>query len=171
MYQVISGLTLSDWKDIATILTVAIALLALLKGVFEFVLQSKQRRATQLLELHAKLDSEDAFKKITNALDDDPEKLRTIPPGDKRYFLALFEEAALLTNSGLIPTPVAHYMFGYYSLRTWASEEFWENMQPDEKNTPYWALFKSFVEEMRDHDKALKEVMASPKALRSRLRI
>jgi hypothetical protein len=56
------------------------------------------------------------------------------------------ELKTLLMNSGLIRKSVAHYMFGYYALRCWESEYFWLDVN---RNSPYWAAFRTFVEQMK----------------------
>jgi hypothetical protein len=60
---------------------------------------------------------------------------------------SLFEEVTLLMNSGLIRKPVAHYMFGYYAIRCWESENFWSDVNRD---SPYWAALRTFVDEMKN---------------------
>jgi len=49
-------------------------------------------------------------------------------------------------NSGLIKPQVAHYMFGYYALLCWESEEFWTGVN---RLSDYWSLFADFCEQMK----------------------
>jgi hypothetical protein len=92
------------------------------------------------------------------------------PPNEKRYFLALFEQVAIFVNSGLIPVGVAHYMFGYYAITAWDTPAFWENMAPNERADPYWAVFRTFVEAMRLQEAALRNFADKPRQVRRRLR-
>lgn len=41
---------------------------------------------------------------------------------------------------------VAHYMFSYYAIRCWESENFWQDLN---RESYYWALFRDFVFEMK----------------------
>lgn len=51
-----------------------------------------------------------------------------------------------MVNSGFMKREVAHYMFAYFAIRCWESEKFLEDMN---RESPYWALFVYFVEEMK----------------------
>jgi hypothetical protein len=77
---------------------------------------------------------------------DDP-KLTTISFGTKRDFLGFFEDIALMNNSGLINDQVIHYMFGYYAIRCYQSQNFWTEVN---KDSPYWKLFSKFAEKMEN---------------------
>ena len=79
-------------------------------------------------------------------LNEDNSALIDRPFKEKRELLGFFEEIALMVNSNLIRKHVAHYMFGYYVIRCWDSAYFWQNM---ERDSPYWALFKHFAEDMK----------------------
>lgn len=157
---------LTLWKDLATVVGAAVALAMLVKGVVEYVSQGKQRRVERFLALREQLDREEKFSTIADALEEeDTEKLKTATPADKRHFLGLFEQVALMMNSGFISKPVAHYMFGYYAIAAWESSEFWEDMEPGEKQHPYWALFAAFVREMMKQRTELERVHSSPDEL------
>jgi len=139
-------MTLSDGKDVATILGSVIALLVLGKGVFEYASQGAQKRAEQFFAIRARLKDNESFKEICDLLERDDPSLASIAFKEKRDFLGLFEEVTLLMNSRLIRKPVAHYMFGYYAIRCWESEHFWADVN---RESPYWAAFRKFVAEMR----------------------
>jgi len=139
-------MTLSDAKDLATILGVAIALVTVIKGVFEFTQQGAQKRAEQFTAMRRHFKEDQSFKEICDLLETDDPKLREISFKDKRDFLGFFEEIALMFNSGVIRLGVAHYMFGYYAIRCWASENFWSSVN---RNSPYWSLFKDFAAVMK----------------------
>jgi hypothetical protein len=57
----------------------------------------------------------------------------------------MFEEVALMLNSGIIRPAVAHYMFGYYAIRCGRSTHFWNSVN---RHASYWALFNDFVARM-----------------------
>jgi len=60
-------------------------------------------------------------------------------------FIGFHEEVATSMNSKLIKKEVVHYMFGYYALRCWRSEEYWIDIN---KDSFYWILFNEFAEQM-----------------------
>jgi tRNA A37 N6-isopentenylltransferase MiaA len=72
--------------------------------------------------------------------------LRNVEFGTKRDFVGLFEEVAIMLNSGLIREYVALHMFGYYAIDCWDSKKFWEGM---EQHSPYCLVFKDFVQRMK----------------------
>jgi len=139
-------MTLDDWKDVSTIAGTVIALVVLLKGMFEYSAQGAQKRAEQFFAIRNRLKENDTFKEICDLLEHDEEALRNIAFKEKRDFLGIFEEVTLLMNSGLIRKTVAHYMFGYYAIRCWESENFWCDVN---RHSAYWAAFRTFVDEMK----------------------
>jgi hypothetical protein len=44
-------------------------------------------------------------------------------------------------------------MFGYYALRCWESQHFWADVNRD---SSYWALFRDFVEQMKQAEDSFK---------------
>ncbi|HEX8149678.1 MAG TPA: hypothetical protein VF591_21040 [Pyrinomonadaceae bacterium] len=139
-------MTLSDYKDIATIAGVLIALAALIKGLYEYVKQGAQRRAEQFVEMRKRFKENETFRELAALIEDNDPKLLSEPFKNKLYYVGFFEEVALMVNSGLIKSEVAHYMFGYYAIRCWDNLYFWSDVNRD---TPYWALFRDFVAKMR----------------------
>jgi hypothetical protein len=113
----LNNLTLSDWKDVATIIGAAIALGTLMKTLIEYTKQGAQKRAEQFEKLRVRFKDDQMFKQICDLLEDDGEDLEKMPFRDKRDFLGFFEELALMVNSGLMNKAVAHYMFGYTAVR------------------------------------------------------
>ena len=146
-------MTLSDIKDVATILGVVIALLALINGLVEYIKQGAQKRAEHFLTIRKRLKENDAFKHICALLENDAPELINVPFKDKRDFLGLFEEVAIGMNSGLIKLTVAHYMFGYDAIRCWESQHFWKGVSRD---SIYWIVFKDFVKQMKETEKAFR---------------
>ena len=55
-------MSLSDYKDVATIAGVVIALVTLAKGVYEYVRQGAQKRAEQFIEMRKRLKENDTFR-------------------------------------------------------------------------------------------------------------
>jgi hypothetical protein len=140
------NMSLSDYKDIATIAGVVIALAALIKGVFEYVKQGAQKRAEQFVEMRKRFKENETFRELAELIENNDPKLGSESFKNKLYYTGFFEEVALMVNSGLIKSEVAHYMFGYYAIRCWDNEYFWNDLN---RETPYWALFRDFVAKMK----------------------
>jgi hypothetical protein len=139
-------LDLTQWVQLASVAGALIATATLVKGLFEYQKQTALKRAEHFFKLRERLKENESFKEICNLLDHDDPKIAEIPFKDKRDFLGLFEEVALALNSGLIRAPVAQYMFGYYAIRCWDNDKFWEDVN---RNSIYWSLFRHFVEKMK----------------------
>lgn len=140
-------MTLSDYKDIATVVGVVIALFTLAKGVYEYVKQGAQKRAEQFVAMRKRFKENDTFRELAALIETNDPKLMSEPFKNKRDYLGFFEEIALMVNSGLIKIEVAHYMFGYYAIRCWESDYFWSDVN---RNSPYWVLFKDFATKMKE---------------------
>jgi len=144
-------MTLEQAKDVAAITGTVIALVALGKGVMEYAAQGAQKRAEQFFVMRKRLFENTTFQQICLLLrEEDPEKenpeLAGLPFQEKFEFLALFEEVALMMNSGLIREPVAHYMFGYYAIMCWESKHFWQGLT---RESDYWKVFAGFAAAMQ----------------------
>ena len=154
--------------ELATLLGIAIGLGALAYAVRQFRLSQMQfradiaaRSAERFLQLRERLKGDPMLREICTRLDAEAashstvEKALTtssvssIPFENKRTFIGLFEEVALLVNSGFIPEEVAHYMFGYYALMCDASAGFWTGESSPDRDNPYWIVFFDFIERMR----------------------
>jgi len=143
-------MTLDDAKDIATIIGVGIAVVGFAKAVFEYVQQGVQKRAQAYFDLERSFWKDESLTAICKLLEDDDPALATIPLATKILFVAFHEDVALMLNSKLLSEGVAHYMFGYYAILCDASVHFWKG---EYKMSPYWSLFRSFVERMKKFEK------------------
>jgi hypothetical protein len=132
-------------RDAAMLIGVALGVATLIKGVIEYIHQGSQKRAEQFIRMRDRLNQDASFKTICNLLDHDDPQLASIPFKDRRDFLGLFEEVALMLNSGIIRPAVAHYMFGYYAIQCNRSRHFWVEIN---RQSFYWALFNDFVARM-----------------------
>lgn len=140
-------------KDIAIVLGGIVALFTFINAILEYSRQGAQKRAEQFVMLRRRLKENPAFRNITALLYDDNPELRNLEPQDKRDYLGLLEEVALLMNSRLIRSDVAHYMFGYYVTRCFHSVNFWENI---ERDSIYWSLFHNFALTMIAEEKRFR---------------
>jgi hypothetical protein len=117
-------MSLTDAKDLATIVVTIIALFTLVKGVIEYIHQGTQKRAEMYIDFEKRFLENGRFRDICHLLETDDVELAEIPFGDKLHFLGFFEQIALLLNSKLIRADVAHYMFGYYAIQAEKSQHF-----------------------------------------------
>jgi hypothetical protein len=84
-----------------------------------------QKRAEQYFELSKSFSENERFQKICILLEENDQKLETLPVHEKQEFIGFYENIALLMNTGLLRKAVAHYMFAYYAIRCWDSKYFW----------------------------------------------
>lgn len=144
----------TEHKDLLTIcssFTIGlVGLLTLIKAILEFRLQGRQKRAELFDKFKSNIKTEQRIVHINSLIEDDDHSLRHIDYIDKYYYLGYYEQIAIAVNSGLIKRDVAHYMFGYYVLRCWESENFWGNINRD---SPYWGVYKSFYFKMKKLEK------------------
>lgn len=140
------SLSLSDCKDIATIVGVVIACGTLIKGLLEYISQGKQKRAEYYFYLRKRLKENEAFNNIFHLVDKDATELSEISLNDRKEFLGLFQEVALLKKAGLIKKELSYYMFGYFAIRCLDSENFWHGLNKDDH---YWTLFMEFAKEAK----------------------
>nr|WP_290224336.1 hypothetical protein [Trichocoleus desertorum] len=138
-------MTLDDARNLAIIAGTFIAACTLVKAVREYARDNAQKRAEQYSELRKQFKENERFQELLEKLDKDDPSLEGLPYAEKTDFLGFYEDIALAVNSGLLKKEVVHYMFGYYAIRCWKSQNFWSNL---ERNSHYWALFKHFALEM-----------------------
>lgn len=113
------------------------------------------KQADHFFELRRRLKQNDDFAQVAELIDqayvEEPlaeearRELRELPFRVERDYLGLFEEIALTMNSGLIRPGVAHYMFGYYALLCWESDELWADVN---RLSTHWTLFADFCEQI-----------------------
>ena len=115
----------------------------------EYSRQGAQKRAEHFVELRKRFQENDIFKDMCQELEDDSPSLAKRPFKEKRELLGFFEDIALMVYSNLVRKNVVHYMFGYYMIRCWKSDNFWKSLN---RECEYWALFKHFAEEMEKFD-------------------
>jgi hypothetical protein len=143
------------FKDFAEIVGVCIALFTLIKGVIEFRLQGTQKRAEQFLKMRDRYANFSELCEWLEHKDDEDSKkhIQEMPFRSKFDFLCLYEEIALMMNSGLIQPQVAHYMFGFYAIRCAENDVFLQGL---EYESEYWSLFRDFVKQMKQVEQKFK---------------
>lgn len=139
-------MTLDDWRNIAIIIGTFVALVTLMKGIYEYTRQLAQKRSEQYAEMRKRFRESEVISKLIGMLETNDSNLAEVSWSEKVELLGFYEDIALMVNSGIIKRNVAFYMFGYYALRCWESEYFWDDVNRD---SPYWSLFRNFVNQMK----------------------
>ena len=134
-------------KDFAIIVGGLVTIFAFANGLLEYRRQGAQKRVEHFTMLRRRLKENPVFKEICSLMFADDPRLADFSAQDKRDFIGLLEEVALQVNSGLIRPELAHYMFGYYTVKCLESKDFWANLTLDEV---YWNLFYDFAREMKE---------------------
>jgi hypothetical protein len=136
-------------KSVNVGVTVLVALLTFIFGLFEYKRQGSQKRANFFILMRERMYKNKVFIKICDLLDKEDASFDGIDYWNKRDFLGFFEELALMVNSNIIKKDVAHYMFGYYVIRCWQNDKFWTGTGIDRQSF-YWGLFKKFAMDMKE---------------------
>lgn len=156
-------MTLAIFKDIAVIASTIVAVVTLIKAVIEYTRQNAQKRADHYQILRDKFRNDEQIHPLFELLESNSNELESIPLRQKQHLIGFYEDIALSVNSGLLKKEVAHYMFSYYALRCWESDHFWLNVNRD---SPYWALFRNFVEQMKSVENKLISNVTMPSKFR-----
>ena len=139
--------TLDFWKDVAIIFGGVIGLTTFFSGIFEYIRQGHQHRASNFLQMRRRFLEDPLFRDILNLMATDSPELKNTPIQDRRNFVGFLEEVALMVNSKLIRKEVAHYMFGYYVLLTDRCENFWDGL---DRQSQYWSVFRQLAKQMKE---------------------
>ena len=131
---------------IISIVALVFTFVSVLQGLIEYRKQGVSKRAETFLQMRSRLREDVTFSRICELLETDSEELRSIPIVDKDRFIGFFEELALMKNSGLINESVTLYMFGYFAIRCYDSQNFWYNLNREQ---PLWSLFMDFAKQMK----------------------
>jgi hypothetical protein len=145
---------------ICTLISTIVAAVALWKGFREYQKQGSQKRTDLFLEMRRRYhEFDDICANLESKFDPGSnEYIRKLSFARKRAFIGFYEELALMTQSGLINWQVAHYMFGYYAIKCFDSEIFWDREQNGlNSGDHYWRLFGAFVKRAKIEEKWFKE--------------
>jgi NDP-sugar pyrophosphorylase family protein len=133
-------------KAIAITGTSIVAIITLIKGYLEYKLTSTQKRSEFYERLGTKLETDETLKLIIHYLETNDTEIRNLARFERYKFLRFYEDIALIMNSDLIKPEIAHYMFSYYAVKCFDSDDFWHDI---ERNSIYWRVFNEFVEKMK----------------------
>lgn len=139
-------MTLDDIKNIALIVSGIVAATTFAFAFFQFRRSVALHRADQFAAMRKRREQSTTINRIAHLLEEDDPQLRDISWNEKIEVLGFYEDVALMVNSGLMREHVAHYMFAYYAIRCWESDNFWHDVS---RESHYWSLFRDFVERMQ----------------------
>jgi hypothetical protein len=139
--------TISVISAVVAALTFVVGVGTLIKAILEYKRQNAAKRFEIFQGMNRRFD-ESEFKVLREMLDSDADALVTVDYIGKHNFLGFYEEIAISVNSGVMDINVAFYMFGYYAIRCWKSENFWLGGKMLDKNSIYWSLFADFAHKM-----------------------
>ncbi|KAF3978155.1 MAG: hypothetical protein HFP77_03355 [Methylococcales symbiont of Iophon sp. n. MRB-2018] len=137
---------IEDAKYLSIILSAIVAILLLIKAIYEYTKSTQLNRTEEFFKLDKQFMGNKNFIKLFSLLDTESSDLKSIDMENKMEFLHFYENIGLMVNSGIMKKHVAHYMFSYYAIRCWESDYFWYELN---RESPYWALFVHFVDEMK----------------------
>lgn len=143
-------MSLASLANLAIAVGGVITLVSIVFALHEYVRNGTLRRADDFIMLRRRLKENETFRRICGLLERDEPYLREEPYENKRDLVGLFEEVALIMNSGLMRKKVAHYMFGSYAIDCYRSENFWSGMNIESQ---YWSLFRDFAEKMIEEER------------------
>jgi len=133
----------SDIPTTVMVLGTLFAIVTLVIGVLEYRKKNMLTRIELYLQMRDYYARDKNLKQVCQALGDGDTPISALTYEQKRQFLGTMESVALLVNSKVMNDHVAMYMFGYYAIAAWESDEFW-NHGNLKREDPMWALFKQF---------------------------
>ena len=134
-------------NDVLLLLTIVATLLGIFKGLQEYIKQGKEKRAQTFFELEKEFFDKEITRKICKFLETDSVELKNISYEEKIKFLGFFEKIAFLINSDLLKEEISAYVYGFYIIKCFDSENFWD--ADLDKDSPYWKLFHKLSDQMR----------------------
>ena len=148
---------IENLKLLVTTLTIFIAMIALIKGVFEYTKTNQLARANVFLELRKRFKETSNFSKIIEYLDSNDSELSEVSKSDKLKFLGFFDDVAILINSGLLDKTIANQTFGFYIQKAWENPNMWWEENPKESEYRFLLLWLyNEVKYIQQHPKRKK---------------
>ena len=137
------------WKNTAIILGIVVSTYSVSLSGLEYSRQGTLKRADYFFELGKRFKQDNNLMEICSLCEVDDPALKIKPYNKRASLLSFFEEIAISMDSKLIKKEVVHYMFGYYIIKCWESENFWFDLDRDGF---YWTLFSRFAKEMKENE-------------------
>lgn len=128
--------------EVVALVTAIVAVVGLWRSMVELTRQGSSKRAEQFLNMRERLRHDKDFADICQYLEMRDPKLREVPLITRDRFIGFFEELTLLWNSKVFNDEIIYYMFGYYALRCWRSDDFWHDLNREQI---LWSHYRDMV--------------------------
>ena len=143
----LANITLSDWKDIAIILGIAISVLTYITNSYFQFRDKSVENLKRYFDAHDKLFEEDGFIMLNIKELEEGIYERNIENKEMEIkfnrFLGDVEKIAYLTSHKAVPVTVQVYMFGWFAQR----------IQPEltngERDNVFWELAIHYIDELK----------------------
>lgn len=140
-------MTLVDWKDVATIFGIAIALLTYLTNSYFQFRNKGIENLKRYFDAHDNLFEKDGFimSNIKEFEAGTYKRDTTNEEMEKKLnrFLGDVEKIAYLTSHGAVPTTVQVYMFG------WFAQKVHPHLTNGERGNIFWELAVHYIDELK----------------------
>jgi hypothetical protein len=144
LIQRIISVVVSDGAGISALVAVGV----FAKSIYEYTRQNRLRRFEKYQDIAGQWDENKDVQAVRLLIDSQEyRKLAETSPDTRQNFIHCYEDLALMRENGLISERVAFYMFGFYAIRAYESEEFWKDLK---KNDPFYTLFCRFSARMQE---------------------
>jgi hypothetical protein len=154
------GLIKNNWAVLTGIAAAITFLLTFFKSIFEYTRENSLKRFEKYQEMTREWNDDDDIQEICRLLEEENSSaLRTYDAKKKRDFVEHYEDVAVMYESGLMRRSIAFYMFGYYAIRCFESEDFRVGI---EMESSYYALFRRFAKEMAQIEQDVKSGRDDP---------
>jgi hypothetical protein len=141
------GLKLVDWKDIATIAGIVIALLAYVTNSYIQFRNAQIENLERYFRAHERLFEPDGFIAANLKTFEDNTYKRDLNNADmeKRFNFLLggLEKIAYLTTYAAVPATVQVYLFG------WFAQKIQPNLNRNERESVFWELAVHYLDELK----------------------
>ena len=129
------------WTEIVTAI---VAVLGVGGGIVSYSLRTRELASKNSLDkfhnytaLNALYEEDSQCKAIRDAAGGHTD-WSEVDDGDRFGFMAIYEQIALMLQSGLLSEDVAFYSYGYNLLKAYRDPNFWNNVV--RKDDKYWEL-------------------------------
>jgi hypothetical protein len=136
-------------KVFIEMVSTVVAVLALVKGVIEFVRLNAIRRYEKFHEMSVRFDENADIQKVCTVLEGSDNVEGALRMHEKEVFICFLEEIYFMMNSGIMKRDLALYTFGYYGRLAVESTEFCQGLSRGEAFHTQFLEFCSLAKAFR----------------------
>jgi hypothetical protein len=137
--------------SVVAVVTAVVAVAGLWRSFIELAKQGSIKRAERFFAMRQRLREDKEFAEICQYLELRDPRLREVPLITRDRFIGFFEELTLLWNSRVFNDEIIYYMFGYYALRCWRSDDFWHDLNREQI---LWSHYRDMVRRLEFIEKS-----------------